>query len=193
MQFKITHRPTVRTLYQAEAESFSALVQTAVKEGADLQHADLQCADLQGATLQYASLQRADLQDANLQCANLQSANLRGAKNTSDTLNAESSVLPDSGPFVGWKKCRDNVIVRVAIPSKAARSNATGRKCRAEYVKTLEVLGATKGVSTYDASVVYEVGKITRCSEKDPWNPDRWVECGGGIHFFITRYEAENY
>jgi hypothetical protein len=34
------------------------------------------------------------------------------------------------------------------------------------------------------------VGEIVKC---DKWNDDYTVECGGGIHFFITRLEAENY
>jgi hypothetical protein len=24
----------------------------------------------------------------------------------------------------------------------------------------------------------------------DTWNEDRWTECGGGIHFYLTREEA---
>jgi hypothetical protein len=27
----------------------------------------------------------------------------------------------------------------------------------------------------------------------DKWNEDRWIECGGGIHFFLTRIEAERH
>ena len=77
-----------------------------------------------------------------------------------------------------------------AVPSKARRSNSTGRKCRAEYVKVLDVVRAEVGVSNHDGKTEYRKGKIVRC---DKWEEDRWVECGGGIHFFITRFEAENY
>ena len=76
------------------------------------------------------------------------------------------------------------------IGKNAKRSNASGRKCRAEYVKVLEVVGAHVGISSYDSVTEYRAGKIVRC---DTWNTDRWVECGGGIHFFLTRIEAENY
>jgi hypothetical protein len=52
------------------------------------------------------------------------------------------------------------------------------------------VIGAKEGVSVYTADIVYRVGEVVRC---DVWNEDRWVECGGGIHFFLTRKEAELY
>ena len=76
------------------------------------------------------------------------------------------------------------------IGEKARRSNASGRKCRAEYVEVLEVIGAEVGISQHDNKTEYRVGKIVRC---DKWNEDRWTECSGGIHFFLTRIEAENY
>ena len=99
-------------------------------------------------------------------------------------------IVPESGQFTGWKKCKNGVIVKVMIGKNARRSNANGRKCRAEYVKVLEVFGAEFGVSTYDNKTEYHAGKIVRC---DKWNEDRWEGCGGGIHFFITRNEAENH
>jgi hypothetical protein len=120
----------------------------------------------------------------------LYGANLSGAKNIPTLTNAQSLIIPESGTFEGWKKCRDNVIVHVLIPKDAARSNATGRKCRAEKVKVLAVIGAKEGTSQHDEKVIYKKGKIVKC---DIWNEDRWVECGGGIHFFITRAEAEAY
>jgi hypothetical protein len=104
--------------------------------------------------------------------------------------SCELSIVPEQGQFIGWKKCKNNVIVKVLIGRNAKRSNATGRKCRAEYVKVLEVSGAEVGISQHDDTTEYRVGKIVRC---DKWNDDRWAECGGGIHFFLTRTEAENY
>jgi hypothetical protein len=157
---------------------------------ANLYGADLSGANLYGADLSSANLSGATLYGADLSSADLYSANLSGAKNISDKLNAGSSVVPESGSFEGWKKCQNNILVRVLIPAKAKRSNATGRKCRASYVKVLEIVHAKKAVSTYDDKTVYEVGKTVKA---DKWNEDRWVECGGGIHFFITRKEAELY
>ena len=99
-------------------------------------------------------------------------------------------VCPIIGEFEAWKKCRDDVIVRLLVPADAKRSSAETRKCRADYVKTLEVIGADVGVSIRDGVTKYRAGEITRALK---WNKCRWVECGGGIHFFMTREEAEAY
>jgi Uncharacterized low-complexity proteins len=161
--------------------------------GADLHGADLQDADLRGASLRGAGLHGADLQDANLRGADLRGADLHGADlhgaDLSEIQQARLSIVPESGAFEAWKKCSDNVVVRLSIPADARRSNATGRKCRAEFVDVLEVIGADEGRSRHDdGKTVYRVGERVHC---DRWEEDRWQECGGGIHFFITRAEAE--
>jgi uncharacterized protein DUF5758/pentapeptide repeat protein len=188
MKHEIKYRfDSTKILFAAEAESFKALVEAAVKSGANLTGANLHGANLTGADLTGANLTGANLHGADLHGANLTGANLKDVKDR-ELILARTSILPDSGPFFGWKKCQDNVIVRLAVPSRAARSNSSGRKCRAELVKVLEVIGAEVGVSLYDNKTEYRVGKIVRC---DTWNPDRWVEFGGGIHFYLTRLEAE--
>ena len=145
---------------------------------------------LVGAVKGKTNLYGANLRGANLGGANLRGANLGGAKNIPVLAERQSSIVPEEGPFFGWKKCRNNVLVQVAVGAKAKRSNSTGRKCRAEYVKVLQVIGAEEGVSQYDQNTRYKVGEIVRC---DKWDDDRWNECSGGIHFFLTRAEAEAY
>jgi hypothetical protein len=54
----------------------------------------------------------------------------------------------------------------------------------------LEVIGAEAGISIHDGKTEYRKGAIVTC---DTWNDNRWVECGGGIHFYINRVEAENH
>jgi Family of unknown function (DUF5758)/Pentapeptide repeats (8 copies) len=161
---------------------------------ADLQGANLRCADLQGANLQDADLQGADLQGANLQDANLRCADLQGANfqyaNLQGAKGLHRTYVAAEGDLIGWKKCKDRVIVKLRIPANAARSNATGRKCRAEYVEVLEVFGAEIGLSKHDGTTTYRAGKTVR---PDSWCSDRWQECAPGIHFFITREEAEDY
>jgi hypothetical protein len=46
------------------------------------------------------------------------------------------------------------------------------------------------GASQYDPNFVYRVGEVVY---PHAWDDDRWNECSGGIHFFLTEYEARNY
>src|SRR5208337_336470 len=172
--------------------------------GADLSRADLSGAnlsgtDLNGANLSKANLSRAEfrgailseaiLSEAILSKADLSSANLSGVEDIIYILS-QSSILPESGPIWGWKKCKDGVLVKLVVGDTAKRSQATGRKCRAEHVKVLEVIGAEVGISSYDNKTEYRVGQVVRF---DKWDENRWAECGGGIHFFLTRIEAERF
>jgi hypothetical protein len=157
---------------------------------ANLYGANLSGANLSGANLYGANLYGANLSGANLSDADLRDANLSGAKNINELSQAQILIVPETGAFTAWKKCRYGVVVKLSVPDGAKRSNATGRKCRAERVNVIEIIGADEGISDYDNSVKYRAGEIVEC---DKWNEDRWTECGGGIHFFITRIEAESY
>ena len=118
--------------------------------------------------------------------ANLSGADLSGAKN-SDIALARTSIVPEEGAFVGYKKLANGVIAKLVIPHDAKRLNAIGsRKCRAEKVFVLEGQGA----SSHDKSVIYATDTWVL---PDSFNDDRRVECSNGIHFFITRAEAEAY
>jgi len=126
---------------------------------------------------------------ADLSEANLYGANLSGADDIPEIAKAQTLITPE-GDIVGWKKCQGGVIVKMLIPSSAKRHNATGRKCRAEYADVMEVVGAEVGISKHDGMTEYRVGQRVTC---DKWGEDRFEGCAGGIHFFITRIEAENY
>lgn len=84
-----------------EGDSIEAILKkygTACLLGADLRGADLRYADLR-----YADLRGADLFRADLRGANLRGADLRGA-NLSELTVAQTSILPDEGDIIGWKK-----------------------------------------------------------------------------------------
>ena len=159
--------------------------------GADLSGANLYGADLSGANLSRAYLSRAnlsgaDLSGADLSRANLSGADLSGAKNAELAI-AQTRILPD-GDLIGWKKCLREVIVKLRIPAEAKRSHAFGRKCRAEWVQVLEVIGGEVATSMHDGTTTYRVGETVR---PDSWSDNWQDECAGGIHFYITRAEAE--
>jgi hypothetical protein len=161
--------------------------------GANLRYANLRDADLIGANLSDANLIGANLIGADLSYANLRDADLSYAENIPDYVSATTSIVPD-GDLVVYKQLANGSIATLKIPASARRSNATGRKCRAEYAEVLAIQDKEGGaiesdVSWYDSNFVYRVGETVHPHE---WCEDRWQECAGGIHFYLTRYEAEN-
>lgn len=155
---------------------------------ASLVGANLADADLVGANLVGASLARAYLVGVNLVGADLVGANLVDA-NGAELAIARTRILPD-GDLIGWKKCSGDVIVKLRIPADAKRSHAFGRKCRAEFADVLEVLGAEVGIAMHDNETKYRVGqRVTPDRFDENWQE----ECAPGLHFFITREEAEAY
>ena len=157
-------------------------------------------ADLIGADLQKADLQGADLRGAQLQGANLRGANLQGA----DVEGAEAdemtsgfwSVCPEKGSFIAFKKLKDNKIAEILIPEYAKRSSGTTRKCRCSEALVVEIKdrngnNVDEGLSNRSGcELLYKVGKTVY---PDGFDEDRWNECSNGIHFFMTRREAELY
>lgn len=186
-------------------------IETILKEhGYDCLHdADLRYADLRGANLHGACLYGADLRDAYLGCANLHGADLSHADlrdaNHVQLSIAKTSILPDEGDIIGWKKAwtddtmpPKSVIVKLLIPADAQRSNATGRKCRASKARVLDLQDKqgnslppdTTAYSGHDTDFTYKKGETIHVEDFDT---NRWNECAPGIHFFITRIEAAEY
>ena len=165
--------------------------------GANLIDANLRGANLIGANLRDANLRGADLRGANLRGADLRGADLIDAKNA-ELVCARTSIVPESGSFEGWKQCRDGVLVHLLIPSEAKRSNATGRRCRADFVRVLEVISAEVGYSKNPSGgpkTEYRAGELIYSKKEDGtvyFEEDRFEECAEGIHFYLSRIEAEN-
>lgn len=171
-------------------------------EGVDLSGAKLQGAILRSASLKGANLKNADLRGADLGCANLQDADLTGA----DLRNADFrfailfgtnlegatlphfQIVPEEGSFIAYKKV-DTGVIKLLIPEDAKRtSNLIGRKCRASHVKVLE--GSGKSMTHIEHQLEYKEGEIVYA---DKYDDDIRIECTSGIHFFMTRREAEEY
>ena len=193
MKIQIKHiNGSVLFEYDAPKNSVKDTLVKAVSSGADLTGANLRGAYLRGADLTGANLRGADLSDANLTGAyltgaDLSGADLRGAKNADLTI-AKTRILPE-GDLIGYKKCLNNVIVKLLIPKEAKRSSSFGRKCRAEYATVLELSKGTEATSEYDEDFKYRVGETVRPT--NPFNENWQEECASGIHFYITRLEAE--
>jgi uncharacterized protein YjbI with pentapeptide repeats len=168
---------------------------------ADLSNADLRDADLIGANLSNADLRGANLIGADLRGANLIGANLIGADlRGADLRDAKGITMtcPSDGAFIGWKKAVSRngfAIVKLQILDDAKRSSATGRKCRCDKAKVLAIYNQDnkeidEAHSDRDVSFIYRPGEIV---VPDSFDDNRWNECSNGIHFFITRQEAEEY
>ena len=185
------HGANLRDANLHDANLQSADLQRANLQGANLHGANLRDANLHDANLQRANLQRANLQGATLQGANLQGANLQGALNIPILAQAQASIVP-AGALVGWKKLGGGLIACLDIPHDASRVNAIGsRKCRAAFAYVRSIVdGAeakTEGFATHN-NMKYTVGQIV---QPDDYDGSNLIECSHGIHFFITREEAE--
>ena len=183
------HDADLRDAYLGCANLRDAYLGCACLHGADLGHADLSGANLSDADLSYADLSYADLSDANHVQLSI----------------AKTSILPDEGDIIGWKKAwtddtmpPKSVIVKLLIPADAQRSNATGRKCRASKARVLDLQDKqgnslppdTMAYSGHDTDFTYKKGETVHVENFDT---NRWNECAPGIHFFITRIEAVEY
>jgi len=138
-------------------------------------------------------LRGSDLRDSDLRGSDLSSAKILKVRHNEATAFFALS-CPAEGAFVGWKKA-SGCIVKLQIPDKAKRSSATSRKCRCSEAKVLAIYDGKKKIkkvaSSHNSDCVYEVGKTVK--PKKVFDPDRWNECSSGIHFFITKEEAEQY
>ena len=158
------------------------------------ERADLSGANLSGANLTRANLSGANLSGADLYRANLTGANLSGAKNIPAGTRERLTITPD-GAFTAHKKLANGAIGTMTIPADARRSNATGRKGRAEFADVVRIqdkdgndIQEARGLR--DSDFIYRVGER---AIPDSWDDDWTVECSHGIHFFITRFEAQEW
>jgi len=183
---------------------------------ADLTGANLTGADLTGAYLAYANLHEADLTGADLTGADLTGANLHGADLSGANLTGADLVgadlcdvlvihrtagywpAPEGAIRVYGAKGDTPAIVVMEVPVGASRSWATTRKLRVEHALVVGISRRVAGVDEHldrllhmpqdGPTTEYVVGEIVRA---DGWTEDRWVECGHGIHCFLSREEAE--
>ncbi len=187
--YKIMRNADLQDADLQDADLRNADLQDADLRSADLRNANLRYADLRSADLRYANLRYVNLRDADLQKADLRNADLRKADlrgvNISQAKFSAYLICPEIGGFFAWKKVVSGATIKLYIPANAKRmSSLVGRKCRAEYVKV--VLGS--GIS--DRGGEYKCGEIYR---PDKYDDDIRVECSHGVHFFMTKQEAEQW
>ena len=180
---------------------------------ANLTHADLRYANLSGANLTGAGLYRANLIEVNLTCANLTdailtSANLTRADLTGAYLTGADLTRADltdtildeneqcrkgvtlTEQITGYKKSNEGKIITLEIPIGAKVFSINNYKRRTNKCKVIDMQGETELCSIYYADFKYHVGDEIEIEDFD----ERYnIECSAGIHFFLTREEAEKY
>lgn len=190
---------------------------------AKLERANLTGANLAGANLDHADLEGTNFTNANLTMANLHmtysrlvnfsGANLSGANLFEvdlDEAELDGIIVneltqgyalrcPPTGEFTAYKKAMSPqgypIIVELRIPADAERSSATGTKCRADFADVVAMWKDDQPYtevahSSFNYEFTYEIGARVTASY---FEENRWIECGGGIHFFLERAEAEQY
>lgn len=156
------------------------------------QGANLHCADLRGADLCHADLCHADLSGANLNEANLSGADLSGAylRNTNLTNTKMPPLNTPEGDVIGYKKLANGTVAKLLIKAHVRRTASyVGNKLRAESALCIE--GEGKSWTNMYYRLSYSPG--VEVNPTHGYDDDPRVECAPGIHFFLTRKEAEDF
>ena len=189
-------------------------------KGADFCNMDLSGADFSGSDLSHTWFDHAILRDANFKGATLKEANFRNADLTGADLSGaylfgavmEGTLLddvttdedtkffrlhcPEKGAFIGYKRCYNHRLVTLYIPEDAARTSATMNSCRCDKAYVVSITDFkgkehfSDAVSLIDEDFIYKSHTMMYAGN---FNPDRWRDSTGGIHFWMTKEEAFAY
>ena len=153
----------------------------------NMSYANMSYADIRSVDMRYANMRSVDMRNVNMIGVDMIGANMKGADMRG--VDRLKKGIKLSEPIIGWKKCKNNVLVKLEIPRGAIVFSINNKKCRTDKAKVLEIIGADRAYSNYKFFSYY-VGDII---EVFNFNCEYNVECAEGIHFFRTREEAENY
>lgn len=177
-----------------------ANMSNSVVENALFDHCSLRGVNFEHANLKSAAMRYNDLTAANIKGANLFAAVLEFAKLDDIVYDDETKWFklhcPETGAFLGYKKCFNNRLVQLLIPADAKRTSATMNSCRCNKAKVLTIKSFDyqeefdEAWSLVDENFVYRKGQWVEVLD---FNEDRWQDSTTGIHFWLTREEALAY
>lgn len=164
-------------------------------EDSSFENCHLSGSDFRGCLLNRVSFKGANLSGVRFYGATMHHCDFEGARGL-------SFQIPQEGELIGYKKCHvknpmtgmyDSIaIVKVRVPPEARRTGVlTSNKCRAEFVEVLDVSNRGIAYSMFDHETKYSVGDVVRPS--NGYDPSMEDPCVPGIHFFLTRKEAEEF
>ena len=168
----------------------NALLKDCNFEGAILRNCNFSSADLRG-----SNLANADISGANMYFSMLENVSMAGILYDDNTQFFKMR-CPEIGAFVAYKTTFDRRVVQLLIPADARRTSATDITCRCDKAKVLSIKSIdftksyTEAQSLADPNFIYRVGQMVYAKN---FNPDRWVDSTGGIHFFMLREESIEY
>ena len=179
------------------ANMSGAYMRGADMRGADMSGTNMSYADMSGTNMSYANMsgaymrgadmRGADMSGTNMRCADMHDANMSYANMRGVDRLRKGIKL--SEPIIGWKKCKNDVLVKLEIPRGAIVFSINNNKCRTDKAKVLEIIGSDRAYSNHKFFSYY-VGDVIEIFN---FNCEYNVERAKGIHFFKTREEAENY
>lgn len=111
-----------------------------------------------------------------------------------DSFYKDLNQVPE-GDIIVWKKLYCGYLAKLLIPADVERVTNISNKCRAKMAKVLEILtptgeNAQQMCSYHNTCFLYEVGKDVVAEN---WDNNPLNTCAGGIHFFMTKKQAEDY
>lgn len=170
-------------------------VENALFDGCPLRGADFRNANMRTASFRNCDMRECRIEGADLYGAVLEYARLTGIHSDENT-KWFRLYCPEEGAFLGYKKCVGDRLVQLLIPADAKRTSATRASCRCSRAKVLTIKSFDfkenydEAWSLVDENFVYRRGEWV---EVKNFNEDRWMDSTTGIHFWLTREEAEAY
>ena len=170
-------------------------VENALFDGCPMKGACFQDANMKTASFRYCDMRKCNIKGADLYGAVLEYADLTGIISDEKTKWFRLH-CPEKGAFLGYKKCFNNRLVQLLIPADAKRTSATLPSCRCSKAKVLTIKSFDfkeeydEAWSRVDENVIYRKGEWVEVKD---FNEDRWQDSTTGIHFWLTREEAEAY
>lgn len=164
-------------------------IQTSLR-GAQLKSCDLQATDFRG-----CDIREVHIEGANLEHAALDHAQTEGIIADDQTKFFKMS-CPETGPFIAYKKCFNNTLVKLLIPRDAKRVMGTIRAGRCNKARVLAITSFDgkeafeETTAPYHPNFVYRLGDTVTVPEFDD---NRWLESSPGIYFCMTPEEAIAY
>lgn len=177
------------------ADFEGSILSNAYMERLSLKNVSFRNCMMHSTDLRFSNLEGADLRGADIFCSNLEDTGLDGVI-TDDTTKHFKMKCPETGPFIGWKTCFNMRLVMLLIPADARRTSSTMNTCRCDKAKVLKITNPDESVkfdeavSFVDGDFVYRTGEMAYAKG---FNPDRWRDSTGGIHFFLSKEEALGY